>query len=545
MQCLLVYPQFPKTFWSFESVLKLVGRKVTLPPLGLATVAALFPDNWEFKLVDCNIRLPSEEEWAWADIVFCSAMVVQKQDLFDQIAAAKQRDKPVAVGGPYATSVPEDMHQAGADFLVLDEGEITVPLFLEALKQGETSGVFRSDGEKPDVTETPVPRFDLYDFNAYDSMSVQYSRGCPFQCEFCDIITLYGRRPRTKTPEQMMIELDKLYEHGWRRSVFMVDDNFIGNKKNAKGMLRVLKTWQEAHGYPFAFLTEASVDLAQDKELMQLMVACNFESIFLGIETPDEESLNLTKKYQNVRHPLAEGVDTIVRAGLRPMAGFILGFDGEKKGAGKRITEFVEQTAIPTPVISMLQALPNTGLWDRLEKEGRLHKDGGDINQTTLTNFDTQRPVDEIAQEYIEAFLSAYDEGCYLDRVYRCFLKLGPPVKTRSFSGWLMPELDEIRVLFTVIYRQGVVRKTRWKFWHHYLNILFRRTALLRHYLILMAHYEHHIDFRHVVKEQIESQLRLLENETTSAEVLTVLSDPHEKPQEEVRAEPTPLSIKA
>jgi len=220
MQCLLIYPQFPKTFWSFESVLKLVGRKVTLPPLGLATVAALFPDSWEFKLVDCNIRPVSDEEWAWADIVFCSAMVVQKRGLFDQIAAAKQHAKLVAVGGPYATSVPEDMHQAGADFLVLDEGEITVPLFLEALEQGDTSGVFRADGEKPDVTQTPIPRFDLYDFNAYDSMSVQYSRGCPFLCEFCDIITLYGRRPRTKTAEQLMAELENLYEHGSAQCVY-------------------------------------------------------------------------------------------------------------------------------------------------------------------------------------------------------------------------------------------------------------------------------------------------------------------------------------
>ena len=534
MQCLLIYPKFPKTFWSFESVLKLVGRKVTLPPLGLATVAALFPDSWEFKLVDRNIRPVSEEEWEWAEIVFCSAMVVQKQDLFDQIAAAKQRGKTVAVGGPYATSVPEDMHQAGADFLVLDEGEITVPLFLEALKRGQTSGVLRADGKKPDVTQTPIPRFDLYEFDAYDSMSVQYSRGCPFLCEFCDIITLYGRRPRTKTPEQLMAELEKLYEYGWRRCVFMVDDNFIGNKKNAKEMLRVLTHWQEAHGYPFSFMTEASVDLAQDKELMPLMVASNFDAVFLGIETPDEESLRLTRKYQNLRNSLVEAVDTIVRAGLRPMGGFILGFDGEKAGAGKRITEFVEQTAIPTPVISMLQVLPNTGLWDRLKKEGRLHQDGGDINQTTLTNFVTQRPVGEIAQEYVEAFMSAYDEGCYMDRVYRCFLKLGPPVNARSFTGWVTPELGEIRVLLTVIFRQGVLRKTRWKFWHHSLSILFRNTPVLRHYLVLCAHYEHHIEFRHIVREQIESQLHLLENDVTKVEVPTVFGNQTAEPQTEV-----------
>lgn len=526
MRCLLIYPKIPKTFWSFESVLKLVGRKATLPPLGLATVAALFPGDWDFKLVDCNIRPVSEEEWAWAEIVFCSAMVVQKQDLYDQIAEAKRHDKTVAVGGPYATSVPQDMHEAGADFLVLDEGEITIPPFLTALRQGETSGVFRSDGEKPNVTETPIPRFDLYDLDAYDSMSVQYSRGCPFLCEFCDIINLYGRRPRTKAPQQMMAELDKLYEYGWRRCVFMVDDNFIGNKKNAKEMLKVLKQWQESHGYPFSFMTEASVDLAQDKDLMALMVECNFETVFLGIETPDEDSLNLTRKYQNARNSLVDAVDTIMQAGLRPMGGFILGFDGEKPGAGKRITEFVERTAIPTPVISMLQVLPNTGLWDRLEKEGRLLHGGGDINQTTLTNFKTQRPVAEIAHEYVEAFLAAYEENTYMDRVYRCFKKLGAPVKSRSMRGWVTPELGEVRILLAIIFRQGILRKTRWKFWHHSLSILFRNTEVLRHYLILCAHYEHHIEFRHIVRKQIETQLNILDEKSRREQPSGLIDNP-------------------
>ncbi|RUM53387.1 MAG: B12-binding domain-containing radical SAM protein [Methylococcus sp.] len=524
MRCLLVYPKFPKTFWSFEAVLELIDRKVTLPPLGLVTVAAMLPQEWEYKLVDCNIRPVTDEEWEWADLVVCSAMVVQKEDLYGQIREAKRRDKSVAVGGPYATSVPEDMHEAGADFLVLDEGEITIPLFLEALERGETCGVFRSDGVKPDVTQTPIPRFDLYELEAYDSLSVQYSRGCPFLCEFCDIINLYGRRPRTKTPDQMMAELDTLYELGWRRCVFMVDDNFIGNKKNAKGMLRVLQGWQEDHGYPFSFMTEASVDLALDKELMRLMVACNFESVFLGIETPDEESLNLTRKYQNIRSPLAESVDTIIRAGLRPMGGFIIGFDGEKPGAGERINDFVEETAIPTPVISMLQVLPNTALWDRYKKEGRLlvEQGGGDINNTTLTNFVTDRPVDEIAKEFVQSFLTAYDANTYIDRVYRCFLKLGPPVKTRSFQGWMIPELCEIRVLLTVIVRQGILRKTRWKYWHHGLSILFRKPAVLRHYLILLAHYEHHVDFRHFVSEQIRTQLENLESQSRELAPMTM-----------------------
>jgi radical SAM superfamily enzyme YgiQ (UPF0313 family) len=364
MRALLIYPVFPPTFWSYNKILELVDRKVLLPPLGMVTVAAILPQEWEFKLVDRNIRAVTEAEWDWAEIVILSGMIVQRQDLIEQIHEAKQRGKLVAVGGPYPTSIPHEV--AEADFLILDEGEITIPMFVEALARGETKGVFRTT-EKPDVTITPIPRYDLLDFEAYDSMSVQFSRGCPFQCEFCDIIVLYGRKPRTKTPAQLLKELDYLYELGWRRGVFMVDDNFIGNKRNVKLLLKELKVWQEEHQYPFRFNTEASVDLAADPELMEMMVDCYFDAVFLGIETPDEESLQLTKKFQNTRSSLTETVDKIIKAGLRPMAGFIIGFDGEKKGAADRIINFVEEAAIPTALFGMLQALPNTALWTRLE----------------------------------------------------------------------------------------------------------------------------------------------------------------------------------
>ena len=254
MRALLIYPVFPQTFWSYDKILELVDRKVLLPPLGMLTVAAILPQEWEFKLVDRNIRDVTEAEWAWADLVIFSAMIVQKQDMLEQIAEAKRRDKLVAVGGPYSTSLPDEPKAAGADFLILDEGEITLPLFVEAIARGETSGTFRTT-EKPDITITPIPRYDLLELDAYDSMSVQFSRGCPFQCEFCDIIVLYGRKPRTKDPAQLLKELDYLYELGWRRSIFMVDDNFIGNKRNVKLLLQELKTWQEAHQYPFDFNT--------------------------------------------------------------------------------------------------------------------------------------------------------------------------------------------------------------------------------------------------------------------------------------------------
>ncbi len=372
MRALLLYPLFPKSFWSVEKNLELMDLKALQPPLGLITVAAILPQTWEFRLIDRNVRNIAETDWQWADVVIISGMIVQQKDQVHLIREAKRRDKLVAVGGPYVTSVPQPAREAGADFLILDEGEITLPLFVEALERGETSGTFTANGEKPDITHTPIPRYDLLEMGAYLDMAVQFSRGCPFQCEFCDIITLYGRKPRTKTPTQLLAELETLYNLGWRRTVFLVDDNFIGNKRNVKLLLRELIPWMAARGYPFSLLTEASVDLAEDQELMDLMVAANFVSVFLGIETPDEESLKLTKKYQNTRKPLLEAVEAINRSGLRVMAGFILGFDGEKPGAAKNIVDFVEASSIAVAFFSMLQALPNTALWQRLEKEGRL-----------------------------------------------------------------------------------------------------------------------------------------------------------------------------
>jgi radical SAM superfamily enzyme YgiQ (UPF0313 family) len=505
MRVLLLYPLFPKTFWSYEKILELVNRKVLLPPLGLVTVAAILPQEWEFKLVDRNVRAVTEAEWEWAEVVVISAMIVQKQDLLDQIREAKRRGKRVAVGGPYPTSVPEESLAAGADYLILDEGEITLPMFVEAIQRGETQGVFRTD-EKPDVTTTPVPRFDLLEFDAYDSMSVQFSRGCPFQCEFCDIIVLYGRKPRTKTPAQLLQELDYLYELGWRRSVFMVDDNFIGNKRNVKLFLKELKVWQAEHQYPFSFNTEASVDLAQDEELLDLMVDCFFNAVFLGIETPDEDSLAMTKKFQNTRSSLAESVETITKSGLRVMAGFIIGFDGEKKGAGDRIVRFTEQTTIPTTTFAMLQALPNTALWHRLEKEGRLRagKDGN-INQTTLMNFVPTRPLEDIAREYVDAFWRIYEPKSYLDRTYRHFLMLGAP---RCKPPAKLPSWIDLRALLTVCWRQGVKRDTRWMFWHHLFGILKHNPGVFEHYLSVCAHNEHFLEYRQIVKDEIEAQLQ-------------------------------------
>ncbi|MBD2081400.1 B12-binding domain-containing radical SAM protein [Leptolyngbya sp. FACHB-17] len=502
MRVLLLYPVFPQSFWSFEKALELVGRKAMLPPLGLITVAAILPQDWEFRLVDRNVREVTEADWDWAELVVLSAMIVQKGDLLAQLREAKRRGKRVAVGGPYATALPQEV--AEADYLILDEGEITLPKFIAAIQRGETQGTYRSEGDRPDVTITPIPRFDLLDFEAYDNMSVQFSRGCPFQCEFCDIIVLYGRKPRTKSPEQLLAELDRLYELGWRRSIFMVDDNFIGNKRNVKLLLRALKDWMAEHEYPFHLSTEASVDLAQDPELMDLMVECNFNGVFLGIETPDESSLTLTSKHQNTRNSLSDAVDAITRTGLRVMAGFIIGFDNETSGAGDRIVRFVEQTTIPIAIFSMLQALPDTALWHRLKREGRLVEDNANLNQTTLMNFVPTRPLEEVTREYIDGFWRLYDPVNYLDRTYRHFLKLGAPrhsAKLRKVT-WKV-----IRAFLTVCWRQGVVRETRWKFWHHLFSILKHNPTVVEHYFSVCALNEHFLEYRQAVRTKIEAQL--------------------------------------
>jgi radical SAM superfamily enzyme YgiQ (UPF0313 family) len=539
MRVLLLYPRFPASFWSFEGTLALAGRKAMLPPLGLITVAALLPAAWEFVLVDRNVCDVTDEQWAWADMVMLSAMIVQKADLLDQIREAKRRGKGVVVGGPYPTALPDECRAAGTDFLVLDEGEVTIPMFLAALERGETGGTFRSGGVKPDVTATPIPRFDLLDLDSYMEMPVQFSRGCPFLCEFCDIIVLYGRRPRTKTPRQMLAELEKLYELGWRRSVFIVDDNFIGNKRNVRALLEELRPWMEARGYPFSFATEASVDLAQDQPLMDAMVACNFGAVFLGIETPDTESLVLTRKTQNNRGSLVDAVTRIARSGLRVMAGFIIGFDNEKPGAGQRIVEFVERTSIPTAVFSMLQALPDTALFHRLKREGRLLEGGdGDINQTTLMNFVPTRPMSQIAAEFVEGFWRLYEPEKFLNRVLCHYMLLRNSPRPRAAgSARRRMSWRNFKALLTLSWRQGVLRGTRWQFWGQLLRVLRLHRRGVGSYLSTCAQAEHFLVYRQAVRDQIAAQLRAYE---TARRADPRPSPPHSEP---TAAAPVPLRV--
>ncbi len=506
MRALLLYPKFPPSYWTFEATVALAGRKSFLPPLGLLTVAALLPQDWDFRLVDGNVRAVRDEDWDWADIVLLSGMIVQQRPMMDLIREAKSRRKPVAVGGPYVTSVPEDAKTAGADFLVLDEGEITIPPFLEALARGETSGTFRSNGQMPDMTLSPLPRFDLLDLGDYMVMSVQFSRGCPFLCEFCDIITLYGRRPRTKTPAQILAELQRLYDLGWRHNVFMVDDNFIGNKPAVKPLLRAMADWQASTGYPFLLTTEASINLADDAELLDLMQDAHFGVVFIGIETPDVESLRQTRKGQNLRGSMVDKIKIINQSGLRVMAGFIIGFDGEAPGADRRIIDFAEQAAIPHVFFNMLQALPKTQLTERLRREGRLFErtEHADLNNTSLTNFVPTRPIRELAQEYLNATWHLYEPENYLRRSYKHCLTLNRKPK-RGIKPARRTRRDVIAGL-RLLWRHGVERRTRWQFWSHVISLWRQNRSALNSFMGCCFHYEHFFRFREEVRDRIEAQ---------------------------------------
>ncbi|AFY35438.1 B12-binding domain-containing radical SAM protein [Calothrix sp. PCC 7507] len=510
MKALLIYPQFPQSFWSYDRFMKIAGLKAVLPPLGIITVAALLPKDWEIRFCDRNVNLETEADWEWCDLVILSAMLVQKPDFHALIQKAVRLGKKVAVGGPYPTSIPQDALNSGANYLILDEGELTVPQFLEALKDGKEQGIFRS-AEKPDVSQSPMPRFDLLQRDAYLMMAIQFSRGCPFNCEFCDIITLYGRKPRTKEPHQTIAELQALYDLGWRGSLFIVDDNFIGNQRNVKRFLKELIPWVKQHDYPFTFITEASVNLAEDDELLQLMNEAGFYAVFLGIETPDQDSLQVTQKLQNTRNPLIEACRKINEAGMLIYAGFILGFDGERPGAGERIQAFVEQTSIPQPMLGILQALPNTALWNRLQKEERLIESKGiggtEVgDQNTLMNFIPTRSINEIAREYVEGFWTLYEPSNYLRRSFQQCLSINSPSgrkQTMQFSPG-----KGLRLVAQLIWHQGLMRpEIRGQFWRQLWTILVKKPQVLNMYLGLCAAGEHFWEYRALARERITQQL--------------------------------------
>jgi radical SAM superfamily enzyme YgiQ (UPF0313 family) len=421
---LLIYPRFlALSFWNYKATCEVTGARYPAAPLGLITVAALLPDHWNLRLVNRNTEELTEEDIAWADLVMTGGMMAQQIDTLELIDLCQSRGKRVVIGGPDISSSPHVYEQA--DFLVIGESEEIMKDLVAAIERGDRNGRFEAEKFKTDVTTSPIPRFDLLKFSHYLHIGVQFSRGCPFTCEFCDIIELYGRVPRAKTNEQMLAELESLYQCGYRGHVDFVDDNMIGNKKALKLFLPKLASWLKERNYPFEFSTEASVNLADDNELLRMLRDANFFACFVGIETPDPETLIATSKKQNTRRDLSASIHKIYGAGLFVTAGFIVGFDGEKGSVAKLISSFIEQAAIPVCMVGLLYALPNTQLTRRLSKEGRLYPNhdviiSSDGDQCTLgLNFETQRPRNEILADCQSIVRTIYDPSAYFERVRR------------------------------------------------------------------------------------------------------------------------------
>lgn len=517
MKVLLVNPKFPWSFWSLSETCQMNDRKVLVPPLGLLTVAALLPQDWEFRLADLNTRPLAATDWQWADLVMITGMLIQRDGILSLVREAKRRGKTCVVGGPFATSLSHEVLEAGADFLVRGEGETTIPSLVAALREGQTSGVIAED-HKPEMTASPQPRFDLLRLDDYATLVVQTSRGCPFDCEFCDIVSLYGRKPRYKDPDQVIAELETLYRLGWRREVFFSDDNFIGNKDHARAILNRLIPWMKDHGEPFSFWTRTSVNLGQDRELIDLMTAANFAYVFLGVETPETDILRATGKHQNVSNPLASSLTAINANGLSLIASFIIGFDGEKQGAGDRITEFAENLGIPVVMLNILQPLPNTRLWKRLEKEGRLLHDqsSGDFYGMGF-NYLPSRPREEILAEYVRSVDRLYEPSRYMARVYRYYLQMRPtraalaqqgggkPVATSPFPKRPAPSgplLKDLSLLLRFVWKIWIKPGYRRQFWRQLLGIYRQNPSRLKGYIVSCGMGLNLFAFRSIILEK-------------------------------------------
>ena len=417
---LLVYPQFPQTYWGMQYILPLLGKKALMPPLGLITIAAMTPETYEIRLVDLNCEPLAQADLEWADMVCFSAMLPQRPSLFQTAQQCQAAGKLIVFGGPYPTACPEECTPY-CDVLVLNEGEITWREFLRDLEQGTYRSIYTTT-DKPDVTQTPVPKFNLLKIRDYVAIPVQFSRGCPFQCEFCDIIVMFGRRPRTKTPAQVLEELTAVYETGYRGMIFIVDDNFIGNKKEVKKLLAALIEWNAANRHPFFFGTEASVNLADDQELLDLMARANFLWVFLGIETPSADSLRETRKVQNLKGSLIDKVKAIQRAGLLVYGGFIIGFDNDPADIFQRQIDFISAAAIPNAMIGPLVALPGTPLYARMKGSGRLIEETDREHERTVasgyTNIVTRLPHRSLLEGQAKILETIYRPEAYYARAF-------------------------------------------------------------------------------------------------------------------------------
>ncbi len=413
-QFLFVYPRIPETYWSYSHALRFVGKRALMPPLGLATVAAMVPSQYRCRIVDMNVEPLTDHAIRTADLVLISAMIVQRESMNQVIERCRRLKTPVAAGGPYPTADPESID--GVDYLIQGEAEQSFREFLQDYRAGTPRARYHS-AERPELELAPIPRFDLLDMQKYDTVPIQFSRGCPYDCEFCDIIQLFGQKVRTKPPQRFIAEMQAAWETGFRGSMFIVDDNFVGNHRSAKQLLKAVVAWQQQHDYPFNLCTEASIDLAYDRELLDLMVNAGFRMVFVGLESPDEQSLAAAGKRQNLRRNILDSVRTIQRSGIEVTGGFIIGFDSDPPQIFDRQIRFVQELAIPTAMVGLLMALPQTKLYHRLQREQRLRdfSSGNNLSAARM-NFTPRLPEEMIADGYRRVLRTIYSPSRYFAR---------------------------------------------------------------------------------------------------------------------------------
>jgi radical SAM superfamily enzyme YgiQ (UPF0313 family) len=491
MNILLIYPEFPETFWSFKYALPFVGKRSTLPPLGLLTVAAMLPAQWNVRLVDTNVGKLADKDLAWADCAFISAMVIQRESSKQLVARCKDAGLRIVAGGPLFQS--EDEQFPEVDHFILNEAELTLPPFLDDLEKGCPERVYTTN-QFADLSETPVPRWDLLNLRRYASMGIQFSRGCPFNCDFCNITTLFGHRVRMKSSQQIIDELDCLYALGWRSEVFFVDDNFIGNKRFLKqDLLPALAEWRKGK-IGNTFFTEASIDLADDAPLMAQMVEAGFDTVFIGIETPDESSLKECCKAQNRNRNLVEDVKRIQRAGFQVQGGFIVGFDHDPPSIFQRQIDFIQQSGIVTAMVGLLQAPPGTRLYERMEREGRLDAMASGDNADGTTNIIPAMSLEVLKEGYRKILTHIYAPAPYYRRIRTLLREYKPthvPYRLR---------FCHVRALFRALWLLGIVGRERVQYWKLMLWTQFRHPRLMPK-AIMLAIYGYH--FRKICEKQL------------------------------------------
>jgi radical SAM superfamily enzyme YgiQ (UPF0313 family) len=494
MKILLVAPECPETFWSFKYSLKVISKKALLPPLGLLTVAAMLPPDWEKKLVDMTVEPLSDKDIRWADYVFISAMRIHKQSVDGVVARCKALGAKIVAGGPLFTAGYEQAHDI--DHLVLNEAEITLPLFLKDLAEGRPKYIYVSE-QHADLEATPMPAWDLASLKEYALMPIQYSRGCPFHCDFCDITTLFGRRMRTKTTQQVLSEMNDLYDRGWRGAIFFVDDNFIANQEKLKReVLPAMIAWMEARNYPFVMNTQASINLSDDEELMRLMVRAGFDTAFVGIETPQDESLAECHKSQNRNRDLVASVRKIQSCGLQVQGGFILGFDNDTPAVFDHLTQFIQKSGIVTAMVGLLNAPPETELYKRLLKQKRLIKSASGNNMDMSMNFVPKMDIDKLTAGYVSVLSRIYSGKLYYQRV-TTFLRNYRPFR----PGKCKQDWYNMQAFFNSMWVVGIRAKGRLYYWKLLLWSLFNRPNLLPlaitlavngyHFRTVLAGYRH------------------------------------------------------